>query len=56
MGLFAHALLAVQVTLNSVSNEGDFTLEVERVFRPHLPSHCSGVTEICHMAIPAHAL
>jgi hypothetical protein len=56
MALTAHELEAVQVTWTSVNNEGHFTLEAERVFRPYLPSHCSGVTEVCHMELPAHAL
>jgi hypothetical protein len=39
----------------SVSNEGHFTLEAERVLS-YLPLHCSRVTEICDVALPAHAL
>jgi hypothetical protein len=31
-----HVLQAVEVRLRSVSNEGDFTLEVETVFRSYL--------------------
>jgi hypothetical protein len=34
----------------------NFALEDERVFRPYLATHCSGVTEIQHIALPAHAL
>jgi hypothetical protein len=56
MALLAHALQAVQIRLNSVSNEGHFTLEAEKLFRPYLPSHCSGVNEICHMELLVHAL
>jgi hypothetical protein len=46
----------VQVKLKSVSNEGHFTLDAETVFLPYLPSLCSGVTEICDMALYTHAL
>jgi hypothetical protein len=46
----------VQVSLKSVSNEGHFTVEAETVFRPYLLSNCSGVNEICNMALPAHVL
>jgi hypothetical protein len=46
----------VKVRLKWVSNEGHFTLEAERVFCPYHLSHRSGVTEICDMALPAHAL
>jgi hypothetical protein len=42
--------------LNSVSNEGLFTLQAKRIFRPYLATHSSGVTEICHVALPAHAI
>jgi hypothetical protein len=56
MPLPAHALLAVQVRLTTVSNKGHFTLEPETVFRPYLPSRFSGVTEIRHMVLLAHAL
>jgi hypothetical protein len=56
MALIAHALSAVQVTLKSVSNEGHFTLEAEIVFHTYLPSHCSEVTKIRHVALPVHAL
>jgi hypothetical protein len=52
----AHALHAVQIRLKSVSNEGHFTLEGERVFGQYLPSHCHRMTGKCHMALPAHAL
>jgi hypothetical protein len=55
MALHTHALQLLQGWSKSVSNEGHFTLEAETVFSPYLPSHCSGVTEICHMAIPAQA-
>jgi hypothetical protein len=37
MALPAHALRAVQVRLELVSNEGHFTLEPETIFRPHPP-------------------
>jgi hypothetical protein len=56
MALPAHALRAVQVVLKSVGNEVCFTLEAETVFRPYLPSHCSCLNEISHMAPLAHAL
>jgi hypothetical protein len=56
MDLTAHALPAVQIRLNSVSNEGLFTLDAETVFHLYLHPHCIGVTEICHMALPTHAL
>jgi hypothetical protein len=52
----AHTLRVVQVRLKAGSNEGHFTLQAETAFHPCLPSHCSGVTEICHMALSAHAL
>jgi hypothetical protein len=39
-----------------VSNEGYFTLEALRILSAYLPSHWSGVIEMCHMALPAHAL
>jgi hypothetical protein len=56
MTLTAHALQPVEVMLKSVGNEGPFTLEVES-FSSYLPSHCSGVTELCHILLPpAHAL
>jgi hypothetical protein len=44
------------VRLKSVSNYGNFTLQAERGLHPYLPSHCNGVTEICHIGVPAHAL
>jgi hypothetical protein len=56
MPLPAHALGAVQVTLKSASNEGQFTTEDETVFRPYLPSNCIGVNEISNMALRTHAL
>jgi hypothetical protein len=56
MALPAHTLQAVLVSLQSLSNEGHFTREDERLFRPFIPSKGSGVVEICHMALPAHAL
>jgi hypothetical protein len=52
----AHAQQAVQRRLNAVSKEGHFPLQVETVFSPYLPSHCSGATKICDMAFHAHAL
>jgi hypothetical protein len=45
MELTAHAIEAVQVKFKSVGNEEHFALQVETVFRPHLPKDCSGVTE-----------
>jgi hypothetical protein len=56
MEIPAHVLRAVQVRLKSASNEGQLTLEDEKVFRPYLTSQCSGVTEIRHMALPANVL
>jgi hypothetical protein len=56
MALLTHALEAVRVKLKSVSNERHFTLVAERVFRPYLPSHCIGLTEMRNMALPAHAV
>jgi hypothetical protein len=46
----------VQDRLQPVSNEGHFTLEAETVFCPYPSSQCSGVTYICHMALPPNAL
>jgi hypothetical protein len=46
----------VQVRSKSVSNEGRLTLEAQKVIRPCIPLHCSGVTETLHMAPPAHVL
>jgi hypothetical protein len=48
MSLPAHALRVLLVRVNSISNEGHFTLEGETVFRLYLLSHFSGVTEMCH--------
>jgi hypothetical protein len=56
MVLPAHALKAVQIRLKSVSNEGHFNHEVERVLRLYLPYDCSGVTEEYHMVFSAHAI
>jgi hypothetical protein len=56
MASTAHALQEVQVRLKSVGNEGQFTHKAETLFRPCLPSHCSGVTEIYNMPVTAHAL
>jgi hypothetical protein len=56
MALPAHALREGQGRLKSKSNGGHFTIEDEKLFRPYLPSHCSGVTEICHLELPALAL
>jgi hypothetical protein len=46
----------MQVRLKSLINEGHFTREAKKVLHPFLPSHCSGVTEICHMALSAQVL
>jgi hypothetical protein len=51
-----HATQRKQVWLKSGYNEGHFTLQAETVFRPYLPSHCSGVGQIYHMAHTAHVL
>jgi hypothetical protein len=59
MGYMAHPgheLRAVLGRLKSVSNEGHLTLETERVFRLYLPYDCSGVTEICYLALAADAI
>jgi hypothetical protein len=56
MALPVHALQAIKVKLKPVCNEGHFTLEAETLFTHYLPWHYIGVTEICHMAHPAHAL
>jgi hypothetical protein len=50
MALPAHAVRAMQIRLNSVSNEGRFTLQAETIFRPILSTHCTAVTEIRHMS------
>jgi hypothetical protein len=54
--LSARALLEEKIRLNSVSNEGKFSLYDETVFRSYFLWHCSGVTEICHVKLHAHAL
>jgi hypothetical protein len=56
MALPAHEVLAVHVRLKSISIEGHFTLEAETVSSAYLPSHFSGVSEICDTPLPAHAL
>jgi hypothetical protein len=45
IAIFAFVVRAVQIKLKSVINDVHFTLEAETVFRPYLPSHCSGVNE-----------
>jgi hypothetical protein len=40
----------------SVSNEGQFTLEAEKVFRSSLSTHGSGMTEIYNMGFHTLAL
>jgi hypothetical protein len=42
--------------MTSVSNERHFALDSATIFRPYVVSHCSGVTKICEMALPAHVL
>jgi hypothetical protein len=37
--------------MNSISNEGYFTLEAGSVFRPYLASHCKGVTDTAYVAL-----
>jgi hypothetical protein len=49
----AHALEAVHVWSNSVSNEGHITLGTETVSRPCLASHFSRVTQTSHLALRA---
>jgi hypothetical protein len=48
MALPEQALQAMKVRLKSVSSEGHFTI--------YLPSHCSGVTKLCNMALAAQPL
>jgi hypothetical protein len=45
----------LQVWSKSGSNEGQFTLEAETIFRPYLASHCSGLTLKSEMILPRHA-
>jgi hypothetical protein len=45
MALSAHALLTVEGRLKSVRNEGDFTLEVLRIFLLYLPRFVVGELE-----------
>jgi hypothetical protein len=40
----------------SVTNEGHFTLDAERVFDPFLAALCRRVTETTHGFLPAHGL
>jgi hypothetical protein len=56
MALTAHALQAVKFRMKSVNNERHITSEAEIVLLLYLPSKCSGVTEICHVALHTHAL
>jgi hypothetical protein len=56
MVLALHALNKVHVRLKSISNEGDFTLEVETVLRLYCPQDCSGVTELYNMVLRVQAL
>jgi hypothetical protein len=56
MVLTAQAQETFKVTLKAVSKEGQFTLEVERVFRPYLSWDCSGVTEKLYMVLRANVL
>jgi hypothetical protein len=46
----------VLVRLQSVSNEGHFTVEAETVFHPYLASPSSKVSESSHVILPAQAL
>jgi hypothetical protein len=45
MVVAAHALQAMEVRLKSVSKEGHFSLQTEKIFRPYLPQDSSVVTE-----------
>jgi hypothetical protein len=36
--------------------KGTLILRLKQFFRPYLPSHTSGVTNICYIALRAHAL
>jgi hypothetical protein len=51
----APALHTVLVRYKSVTNKMHFTLQ-KKVSRTYVYSNCSGVTQIYHMALPAHAL
>jgi hypothetical protein len=42
--------------LKSIRNEGQFTLEAERVLRPSQPSHCKVLTGTAYRALPAYVL
>jgi hypothetical protein len=52
--LYLHAPLLLLVWSKSVSNEGQFTLEAETVFRRYVASHFSWVTETANIALPPH--
>jgi hypothetical protein len=45
----------VQAWYKSGSIKGHFNREAERVFRPYLAFHCSGVAEELHVTLPPHA-
>jgi hypothetical protein len=51
-----HTLQPVKDTYKSDSNERYWTEEDEAVFRPYLPSNCSGVSETIHVVLHASAL
>jgi hypothetical protein len=55
-GALVLAPQALQIMLKSVSNEGHFTIEAEKVFPPYLASQWSWVKEICNVALAAQAL
>jgi hypothetical protein len=55
MELRAHALPAVEVRLKWIRIEGHFILEA-LTFSSYRSLYLCGVTEICHMPLPADAL
>jgi hypothetical protein len=52
----SRALKSVQVWSKLTCNEEHFSLETERVSRPYLVYHSSGVTETPHVALSAHVV
>jgi hypothetical protein len=56
MAFSTQALKGVSIWLKSVSNEGHLKREARTVFLPHLPTHCSGVTETSNVTLSTHAV
>jgi hypothetical protein len=56
MVVSAQASRVLKVRFKSYSNKGHFTHQAETFYRRYLPWHCKGVTEICDIALLAHAL